>query len=121
MRSITVRVVIRLLGTAKKVLVAAAPKTCGARLAFEAFFSTVIARLFALRPQDDASINLELVESSVFVRLLATSCTDGQNENGKSEHSYGSGSGHPTWSFLLIATRCFVTFHGVHWTQASNS
>ena len=109
MSAITVRVGIRLLGTAKKVFVAATPITCGTRLACVTFFDTVIARLFAFRPQDQASINLELVESSIFLRLLATSCTAGQNENGKNEHQYGFESCHPTWSFLLIAIRCFVT------------
>jgi len=84
MSAVAVRKGMRLLGMAKKALVAAAPITCGARLARVAFFGAVNFRLLAFRPHDEASI--KLVDLFIFLRALATSCTNRQDDNGDNEH-----------------------------------
>lgn len=110
-RVITLRVVIRLLCTAKKVLIAAAPITCGTRLAFVAFGGTFQATLFALGPQGNASIHLKSIESSIFVRFFTTSEAYGKNENDEQKRRCPFGKCHATLSILLIVTRYSGTLH----------
>lgn len=101
-RSVAILVGIRLLGSTKKVLIATTPITGGASLACVAFLDTIIARCVAFWSYHQAAINLELVESPIFVWFFATRCADGQNEYDKNEHRRGFECCHPICSFMLI-------------------